>query len=150
MRDARAPRDAKAPALTTKQYRERDQFYRGYGGETVLAAPKTIAGVTPAKLRDSYLKDRKDSYVFAQCPYSPTQLKFILSNLRRIAANFDSINQCIDKKSNLPKETRHLKDDESGQYFAKETRFIERIDFMNFNEVYKEQYMLAENGENIV
>jgi hypothetical protein len=98
------------------------------------------------------LKDRKESYVIAKCPYTPTQLKFILSNLRRIAANFDDIKQCTDKKTGQLKDVRHLKDDESGQYFAKEIRFIERIDFVNFNEIYpkEQQHILVADGENKV
>ena len=96
---------------------------------------------------EKLVKNRKESFIFSKNPYSTEQMKAILPNIRRIAANFEELEQCVNRKTGIKKETRHLKDDESGQYFAKEMRFIEQIDFIAFHDAYKDrEIILVDKG----
>lgn len=116
---------------------------------TVVFLKAENLGIDFSKLQ----KNRKDSYVFNECPYSPEQLKnFILPSLRRIVVNFEELEHPINRKTGQPRlDSRFLTDKDSGQFFATETRFIEKQDFVNFSEAFKENAIkIVENCKSLV
>ena len=92
------------------QYREHDQFFRQYGAETLLAAPETSAGVTIARLRDSYLEDKKGSGVSqAMLDKYPMEFRLLTDHfgeqkeLRSITV--EEAKQFVDYLGKIPKNS---------------------------------------------
>ena len=88
------------------------------------------------------MKNRTDSFVFSNCPYSANQLLFIYPNIKTIAATFDTLKQSISRSTGQPKDSRSHYDKESGLYFVTERPNAEEIDFINFHEAYKDKAIL--------